>query len=216
VLPLTIAFAAAALLAGALRMLVLWVSTRLAFATGADFSIDVYRRTLYQPYCVHTARNSSEVISAITNKVTETVNILNHLLNLISSIVLLFAITLALFAIDPAVAAAATLGFGASYGLITWVYRRRLRRNSERIADEQTQVVKALQEGLGGIRDVLLDGTQSVYCGIYGQADQRLRKAGWQSSLAVKGHRSAGSTFTRGGIATCARPVALPGQCSIQ
>ncbi len=55
VLPLTVAFAAAALIAGAIRILLLWVSTRLAFATGADLSIEVYRRTLYQPYRVHLA-----------------------------------------------------------------------------------------------------------------------------------------------------------------
>ena len=37
--------------------------------------------------------------------------------------------------------------------------------------------MKALQEGLGGIRDVLLDGTQPVYCDAYRQADQPLRRA---------------------------------------
>ena len=59
VLPLTVVFAAVALIAGAIRMLQLWVSTRLAFASGADLSLEVYRRTLYQPYRVHVARNSS-------------------------------------------------------------------------------------------------------------------------------------------------------------
>ena len=67
VLPLTnIAFAVAALAAGTIRLLLLWVSTRLAFAAGGDLSIEVYRRTLYQPYRVHVARNSSEVISGTT------------------------------------------------------------------------------------------------------------------------------------------------------
>jgi ATP-binding cassette subfamily B protein len=55
--------------------------------------------------------------------------------------------------------------------------RRRLHRNSQRIAYKQTQVVKALQEGLGGIRDVLLDGTQTIYCDTYRQADLSLRHA---------------------------------------
>ena len=55
--------------------------------------------------------------------------------------------------------------------------RRNLRRNSQRISSEQTQVVKALQEGLGGIRDVLLDGTQPVYCDMYRRADRLLRRA---------------------------------------
>jgi len=184
VLPLTIAFVAAVILAAGIRMLLLWVSTRLIFASGADLSIEVYRRTLYQPYRVHVARNSSEVISGITNKVNGAVfGVLLPLLTLVSSILLLVAVMLALIAIDPMAASVAAIGFGTSYGLITWVTRRRLRRNSRRVAGEQTQVIKALQEGLGGIRDVLLDGTQPIYCEIYSRADYPLRRAQGNNSF---------------------------------
>ena len=178
VLPLTVTFATAALLAGAIRILLLWASTRIAFAGGADLGIEVYRRTLYQPYRVHAARNSSEVISGITNKVNGVVfGVLLPILMLVSSIVLLVAIMLALIAIDPMVASVAAIGLGACYALITRMSRQRLHRNSQRIAHEQTRVVKALQEGLGGIRDVLLDGSQPVYCDLYRQADHPLRRA---------------------------------------
>ena len=178
VLTLTGVFIAAALIAGAIRILLLWSSTRLAFASGADLGVEVYRRTLYQPYWVHAARNSSVVISGITNKINDVVfMVLLPLLTLITSTVLLLAIILALIAIDPMVASVAAVGFGVSYVLISWMSRRRVYRNSQRINYEQTQVVKALQEGLGGIRDVLLDGTQSFYRDIYRQADHPLRRA---------------------------------------
>jgi len=177
VLPLTVAFIAVALIAGAIRILLIWTSTRLAFTTGADLGIDVYSRTLYQPYWVHAAKNSSEVISGITIKVNQVVfGVLLPLLTLVSSTVLAVAIMLALIAIDPMVASVAGIGFGVSYVLISWISSRQLHRNSQRIAHEQTQVVKALQEGLGGIRDVLLDGTQPVYSSIYRQADHPLRR----------------------------------------
>ena len=39
------------------------------------------------------------------------------------------------------------------------------------------QVVKALQEGLGAIRDVLLNGTQQFYCDNYRRADVPYREA---------------------------------------
>lgn len=178
VLPLTVAFAVLVVLAGGIRMLLLWSSTRFAFASGAELSMEVYRRTLYQPYHVHVARSSSDVISGITMKVGGTVlGVVLPLLTLISSTTALLAIMIALIAIDPVIALVATVGFGSSYGLITWFSRRRLHRNSQHIASEHTQIVKALQEGLGGIRDVLLDGTQPVYCDVYRQADQRLRRA---------------------------------------
>lgn len=178
VLPLTIVFAATAVLAGVIRMLLLWVSTRFVFAAGADLSMEVYRRTLYQPYLVHVARNSSEVISGINNKVYAVVfGVLLPSLMLATSVVLLVSMMLVLIAIDPVVASTVLAVFGLGYILITWLTRRRLEWNSQRIAHEQTQVIKALQEGLGGIRDVLLDGTQLVYCDIYRQADLPLRRA---------------------------------------
>ena len=168
VLPLTVAFAGAALIAAAIRVLLLWASTRITFASGADLGIEMYRRTLYQSYQVHVIRNSSEVISGMTNKVNLVVfGVLLPSLMLISSTILLLAIMLTVIAIDPMVASVSTVGFGVSYGLISWMSRQRLVRNGQRIAQEQTQVVKALQEGLGGIRDVLLDGTQQVYCKIF-------------------------------------------------
>ena len=176
VLPLTTVFAAAALLTGAIRMLLLWFSNRLAHACGMDLSLEVYRRTLYQPYRVHVARNSSAVLSGI-GKVGASVGILYQLMTLSSAAVLMVSIMLVLGAIDFGVAVTAAIVLGASYGLITWISRRRLRRNSQLIAHEQTQVVKALHEGLGGIRDVLLDGTQSVYCDIYREAELPLQRA---------------------------------------
>lgn len=176
-LPLTVAFAAVALIAAAIRLLMVWTSTNLAYACGADLSTDVYRRTLYQPYSVHIARNSSEVVAGIAIKVMSAVSVLMSVMLIISSAVVFVAIMTGLFVIDGRVALQATIGFGSSYALISWIDRRRLRRNSQRIAREQTQVVKALQEGLGGIRDVLLDGTQEVYIDVYRRADRTLKRA---------------------------------------
>ena len=184
VLPLTILFVVAALTAGAIRILLLWVSNRLAFAAGVDLGIEVYRRTLYQPYRVHLALNSSEVISGITNKVNSTVfGVLVTSITLVSSTLLLLAIIFALLFIDPIVASLAIVGFGASYMFITWTARKQIHLNSQRIAFEQTQVIKALQEGLGGIRDVLLDGAQPVYCENYRKAERSLRLAQGSNSF---------------------------------
>ena len=178
VLPLTLLFAGVALVAGGIRLLVLWASTRFSFAVGVDLSIDMYRRTLYQPYRVHVARNSSEVISGITNKTSTVVTgVLLPLLFLISSAIVLLAILLMSLAIDSTVAIWSAAGFGLCYALVTILSRSRLEQNSRLIATEQTALFKTLQEGLGGIRDVLLDGTQAIYCDAYHRADRTLRAA---------------------------------------
>jgi ABC-type multidrug transport system fused ATPase/permease subunit len=177
VLPITLTFVSAALIAGAIRVLMLWTSTRIAYATGADLSLEIYRRTLFQPYHVHASRNSSEVISGVVSKVAVVAFVLEQIAGLLSSTVLMTTVMAALLIIDTTLAVTVAVGFGTSYVAISWLFRRRLNHNAAVIARGSTQIVKALQEGLGAIRDVLLDGTQLFYCDIYRRADLPLRRA---------------------------------------
>ena len=183
-LPLTISFGAAALIAGTMRLLLLWVNTRLSFAIGADLSMNIYRRTLYQPYLVHCARNSSEVISGISGKANSVIqSIILPALMLISASVILIAVLAAILAVEPAMALMTFSGFGLFYVLIMRLTRKRLLIDSQCIARESVEVIKSLQEGLGGIRDVLIDGSQATYCQIYRQADLCLRRAQGRSAF---------------------------------
>ena len=183
-LPLTIVFAFAALISGAMRLLLLWASTRISFAIGADLSINIYRRTLYQPYAVQASRNSSEIISGISVKASSVIGyIITPSLTLISSAIMLVVILLALISIDPAIALAAFGGFGLIYAVIIKLTKGRMLINSQSISRDSNQLIKSLQEGLGGIRDVLIDGCQAVYCQIYRNADLPLRKAQGNSNF---------------------------------
>ena len=177
-LPLTVAFGVAALIAGAMRMALLWSSTQLTFSTGADLSINIYRRTLYQSYAIHCSRNSSEVINGVTGKTNGVIyGIIYPTLMLINSVVMLFAILMAMLAIEPVIALSAFCGFGLIYVLIIRITRKKLLLDSQSVARESSQVIKLLQEGLGGIRDILIDGSQSTYCRVYHNADLALRRA---------------------------------------
>jgi ABC-type multidrug transport system fused ATPase/permease subunit len=177
-LPLTLIFASGALVAGAMRLAVLWATTRASFAAGADISIDIYRRTLHQPYAIHVARNSSEVIGGIVSKAASVIlGTLMPLVTMFGSALVVTTIVATLIAIEPATALAALGGFGTFYGIITLLVRRRLARSGEEVARQQTEVVKCLQEGLGGIRDVLIDGSQNSYTEIYRRADTLSRRA---------------------------------------
>jgi len=177
-LPLTIIFSIGALFSGVMRLVLLWAQTRLSFAIGADFSFSIYRRTLYQPYAVHIMRNSSEVIAGISTKANGVVGgALAPVAIILSSTLMMVFILVALITIDPTIAITSFVGFGVIYVVVILVTKKALARDSKRINIESNQVFKALQEGLGGIRDVLIDGTQATYCDIYRNADLPLRRA---------------------------------------
>jgi ATP-binding cassette, subfamily B, bacterial PglK len=178
ILPITIVFISASIIAGAIRVLLLYTVTKLSFATGADLSVSIYRRTLYQEYSVHISRNSSEIISGILSKTSIVIgSVMNPVLLLISSIIMLVGITSVLFAVDAVVAMITFVCFGFLYWIVITYSRQKIRQNSQCIADKTTAVVKSLQEGLGGIRDVLIDGTQEFYCKLYRNSDLPLRHA---------------------------------------
>ena len=175
-LPATLIFASAAVLSAFVRLTSLWCSGRLAAAVGSDLSCEAYRRTLYQPYGIHVQRNSAEVITGSTTQIAFTVQAINSFLSLIISCVVAASLLIGLLLIDAPVAIAAALLFGCTYGLLGITARRELHRNSRKIAEASTLQLKALQEGLGAIRDVLLDGNQATYLNIYRQADRPQRQ----------------------------------------
>ena len=176
--PLTVVFISSVLLAGAIRLFLLYVMTKMVHATGADLSVNIYRRTLYQNYTTHIARNSSEVINGIITKTNGVVGgVIEPILVMLSSIVLIIAIMIALLSIDIVIALISLFIFGLLYWCVIIYTRKTLQENSQCIAEQSTQMVKSLQEGLGGVRDVLIDGTQEFYCKLYRNADISLRKA---------------------------------------
>ena len=165
-------------MSGVVRLALLWIQTRVSHAIGADLAKSMYRRTLFQPYETHISRNSSKVISSIAVKSSQIVtNILTPALIVISSAMILIVILLILILINPIVAVSTFVLFGLFYLSIVKVVKNKLLANGEVISVRQNEVIKVLQEGLGGIRDVLLDGTQAIYTKTFHKSDLKLRKA---------------------------------------
>lgn len=180
---ITIIFGLSSIIAGCLRMLLLWAGIHLSFGAGADISLNIYRRTLYQPYTTHLSRNSSEIINGISRKVGIVINSMSLILTFISSSVILIVIVFTLILIDPIPALLMLCGFGFIYATIIYLTRKKQLAYSQVIAKESTQVIKTLQEGLGGIRDILIDGSQEVYCRLYSASDLPLRNAEGKSQF---------------------------------
>lgn len=189
-LPITLVFILLTIFSALVRFIFLWAITRLSQQAGADLSINIYRHTLFQDYAIHVARNSSEVINGIITKTTTvTKGVIAPVLNLISTTVTIIGIILVLVAINIFVTLTAFIGFGSLYLLVMYLTRRNLSGNSKRIADKSDLMVKSLQEGLEGIREVLLNSNQQFYVNLYKDSDLQMRKATWRNELIFSGPR---------------------------
>jgi len=177
-LPFTLIFIVAVIFAGIIRLLLLYVTLSFSHAIGHDLGVNIYRRTLFQSYSFHSRQNSSEIINGIVLKInTITGGVIKPLLTIMTSIFFILGIVTALMFIDTKTSILAFSGFGLVYFIVIKFTHKILHKNGQKIAHYSTQVIKSLQEGLGGIRDVLIDGTQSFFSTIYKKSDISSRKA---------------------------------------
>ena len=170
IFPVTLGFSLLVLFSAAIRLFVNWVQLLLSAKMAIDFMIKTYEHTLYQPYVYHSSNNSSEVQSVLV-KAGELSNCLvSPLLNIFSSLLLLFFVSFALISINPLIVLASVSGFLFIYLIISVFTRNMLKRYSYKMSYQQGKIIKSVQEGIGGIRDVLLNGVQATYVKIYEKA----------------------------------------------
>lgn len=112
------------------------------------------------------------------NKVQQVLNgLMLPLMQGLTSLIIALFILAGLLLIDAPVALISTVSFGLIYLVVSLVTRKQLRANSLIIAQSNTLKMKTVQEGLGGIRDVLIDRSQAVYIEKFSHIDERLRDA---------------------------------------
>lgn len=163
--------------AAMIRIFMMWSSMRFSYGIGADIGAEVYRRTLHQPYSWHVSQNSSNIIAGL-DKVNHVIGgILTPMMQGSVALVIAIGILTMLMMIDWPTAVIAGVGFTVMYLTTTFMLRNRVMKNSRLISTNMVKKVQAIQEGLGGIRDVLLDGTQRIYYARFTDYDYAVRQA---------------------------------------
>ncbi len=170
-------FAGAALMAAALRLALLWASNRFVYGVSCELGVRLYADTLAQPYSYHAQHNSSEILASVNKVQMVTSHVLLPLMYGAIAAVIGLAIIAGLIVIDPVVALVSGAGLALIYLVASLAARRGLRRNGAVIARAQGRRVQIMQEGLGGIRNVLLDRSQPVFVHAYEQAEAGFSEA---------------------------------------
>lgn len=147
-----------------IRLLYLWASTRLAFAIGADFTETAFRNTLALPYEEQTRQNSSVLLTSLMLKMQAIVFVaLMPMLSAFGALILAFAVVGTLLAVTPGVTFALVMMMLALIALIVLSIRGPLRRAGDMAAWLQPQFTERMQVARGGIREIILDGTQAFF-----------------------------------------------------
>ena len=149
------------------RIFLIYCTARLSKVATAELSINMYEFKLYDSYSNYIVEKSTNIISAITQKSYQVGNVLGAIINLISGGIIFLCIITILIAINPQVMTISILFFTALYLLISLLSKKKLSESSEIVNLSQNNVVKGLQNGIGGIRNIILDNTQKFYIKLF-------------------------------------------------
>jgi ABC-type multidrug transport system fused ATPase/permease subunit len=165
-------------ISGLMRVMLVWFQTRLSFNILSDISINIFYRTMYQKYEIHIARNSSDLISGISSKANSLVsNMIMPTILIFNSILMIIMIASALIYVNFNLTIYIITTFGLVYLVIVQKTKKQLAKDSIKLNYESNKVIKILQESLGSIRDVLINGTQKNACDIFKLSDLSYRRA---------------------------------------
>ena len=165
---LSIVFCSAVVISAILRLSIARLNLVWTHLLIADLAIDVYTKTLYQGYEVHSSRNSSEIVSGITQKIP--VLLSGVFLPIVSSIqylILSVSIVFALILVLPLSNIIALGLFALAYALFSFFLKKKLNLNSQIISIQHVGAIKVLQESLLNIRSIILGNYYKFYLDKY-------------------------------------------------
>jgi ABC-type multidrug transport system fused ATPase/permease subunit len=173
----TVLFGIIVVASGAIRFELARTVQHFSYQLAHELLVEVQRRFLFQPYSFHVQRNTSTLVSALEKTEILACEVLISLMQAaIAAFTALFIVG-ALIAVDPITAIVAAATFAAIYLCVSLITKERLARNSAAIASGFDERLRIVQESLGGIRDVIIDGSQAAYLGLFDQENSKLNRA---------------------------------------
>lgn len=159
------------------RVFVNWYTLKISYSISEQFASRIYENVLYKDYLEHSLENSSKTLSDITYRVNATTNLLMSFIIIFNNLVLSLFIIFTLLYISALKIGTVIFSIGIIYITITYIFRRRFNENSKIISNNQTSLLKTLQEGLGGIKEVILSSSQPLFVKEFNRGYSKLNQS---------------------------------------
>ena len=172
------AFAALALCSGLLRLILIRLIAEIAFRVGSRVGEEAYAKTIVQPVAFHDARDSSEIVNAVTTKSTTVIyGTVLPILDILSLSVILIGLTSVVIFIDPFIAGGVFISIGFTYWLFFSYSKPKINESGSTVAQKSNQLIQTVKESHGLIREILLYNLQGRMMRTFTRQNRQLRSA---------------------------------------
>lgn len=162
-------------LSSCISIFTIWRLSMFAAQIGTEIGDRLYNFYLKQNWLFHSSINSSELTNKVVNETTRITNgILMPLVTMNARIALAFFMLTGLFIYDPLVATTGVFVFGIAYVFLFIFVRSRLLFNGKKISEIYGTRYLLLNEGFGGIKDILLYGRASSFVNRFNNSGMKL------------------------------------------
>lgn len=164
--------------ASILSIFTTWRLSLFAFSVGTEFSDRLYRYYLQKDWLFHASGSSAQLTKQISTEAYRVTNsIILPFIEMNARIVLALFISVSIFIYNPMIASIGIILFTSGYILIYKVIRNRIALYGENISTTSTDRFRLMNEGFGGIKDLLLYNRSSEFVHQFEQSGKVFARA---------------------------------------
>lgn len=142
-----------------ISMFTIWRLSMFANKIGMEIADRLYIHYLRQNWLFHTSVSSAQLTKKIATEAQRLTNqVLVPVMQMNARIALAFLMSLCIFLYDQSVAITGLGIFGIAYFFLFKVVKKRLQENGENVSNVNNHRFRLMNDGFGGIKDVLLLG----------------------------------------------------------
>ncbi len=165
-------------LAVVVSMFTIWRISIFSAKVGTELGDRLYSHYMNQDWLFHTRGSSSQLIKKIsTESIRVTDLVINPLMQMNARIVSLFLISLFIILYNPIITFVGLIIFSLSYLFLFLTVRVQLQKNGTQLSDVLGERFKLMNDGFGGIKDVLLLGRSNYFISRFDEAGKKFSYA---------------------------------------
>lgn len=140
-----------------ISMFTVWRLSLFGARVGVEIADQLYVHYMQQNWLFHTSSSSAQLTKQIsTEAMRVTGGIIQPLMQMNAKVVLVIFITLTILMLDPVIALAGLMMFLGAYFFLYALVKKHLQKNGQNLSHVSTERFRLMNEGFGGIKDVLL------------------------------------------------------------
>lgn len=140
-----------------ISMFTIWKLSLFGTRVGVEIADRLYAHYMQQNWLFHAGGSSAQLTKQVSTEALRVTNgIIQPLMHLNAKATLAFFISISIIIYNPWVAFLGLMLFSISYFILYKIVRKRLQNNGQKLSEVSTKRFRLMNEGFGGIKDILL------------------------------------------------------------